>query len=161
MADGEVAPGYANGAGGKLIPVCIVHVPIRPFGKERPRSGQGNFYTPKKTLDYEDILRRAVDEELNGEGPFDDPIRLELRFMLTLPATKSKKTRLRPHNRKPDIDNATKAVLDALNPRPDKKRPERSWRGVWKDDVQVVDLRVRKDWHISEQGVTIRIWRIV
>lgn len=39
-----------------------------------------------------------------------------------------------PENRKPDVDNAAKLVMDALNKR------------AYKDDVQVTDARFRKRW---------------
>jgi Holliday junction resolvase RusA-like endonuclease len=40
----------------------------------------------------------------------------------------------RPSNRKPDVDNACKLVMDSLNTR------------AWADDVQVVDLFVSREW---------------
>jgi Holliday junction resolvase RusA-like endonuclease len=44
-----------------------------------------------------------------------------------------------PKTKKPDIDNLTKAILDALN-------------GIaWNDDAQVAQITAKKVWSIQDQ----------
>ncbi len=54
------------------------------------------------------------------------------------------------HCQRPDSDNLAKAVLDAVTD-----------SGVfWKDDAQVVDLRVTKDWSRGQPGCLMEIRRL-
>lgn len=104
-------------------------------GKGRPRFTRvGGFvrtYTPKKTHDYESLIK----ESYKGKK-YDGPLKMEIiaHFIVPKSYTKKKKTEL-PGTRymmKPDIDNIAKSVLDGLN-------------GVaWSDDTQVVEMSIKK-----------------
>lgn len=50
-----------------------------------------------------------------------------------------------PDNKRKDLDNLGKAVLDACN------------RTIWKDDSQIVDLRITKKISKENIGVTVTI----
>lgn len=118
-----------------------------PVAKARARvrvvkAGDGrsfaSAYTPAKTRKYEDVLRLAASEAMNGRPPLDGMVRVRIVARLPIPTSFSKAKRgaavsgdLRPTTR-PDVDNYAKAVLDALN------------TIVWRDDSQVIDLYVSK-----------------
>lgn len=95
----------------------------RPHAKARPRLGRGgNVYTPLTTVEWETEVK-ATALEL-GIGKMLGAVSADLLFYLPGrgPAYKAKG----------DVDNLTKAVLDALN-------------GIaYEDDIQVVRLLVEK-----------------
>lgn len=114
-----------------------------PVGKGRPRfRNAGSFvqtYTPKKTASYEQCVRMEYERQC-GAVKFDREVPLDVRILayFGIPKSKPKKTQrlmrlfqIRP-TKKPDCDNIAKAVLDACND------------VAYVDDVQVVDLQVRK-----------------
>lgn len=109
--------------------------------KERPRFGKaGNTYTPKKTRDFETAVKQAARNALKREKAqlipfFSYPVRVDLEIYDTV-AAKWKQDGHTDHfkylfpSRGNDMDNRTKAVLDALN------------RILWNDDKQVRCLRL-------------------
>lgn len=118
-------------------------VPGNPFGKERPnfaRMGQKVVtYTPQKTVNYETLVKWAYQQSAHG-ARFANRAMLDARIFMyfEIPQSTSKKERelmlkgvVRPI-KKPDVDNAAKAILDALN------------KLAYRDDAQIVDHMVRK-----------------
>ena len=114
---------------------------IEPRPKERPRvamiGGHPRIYTPKKTEEYEEAIRKAW-IKANGEDPFTGPLVLRVWLGMRIPKSTSKVNRVAMLERrirptvKPDVDNCAKSVLDALN-------------GVaYKDDNQIVTLLAKK-----------------
>jgi len=118
-------------------------VPGIPYGKQRPKfSTAGNFvrtYTPKKTLEYENMVRLCYQQAAKGYVFPDDAV-LDVRIIAyhEIPKSASKKKhaemangKIRPA-RKPDFDNCAKIICDSLN-------------GIaYRDDVAIVDAQVRK-----------------
>ena len=94
-----------------------VHGVPRP--KERPRKGaSGKFYTPAATRSYEGLVRFFAAAAAKG-CPFPTSTRLAVSLSVYW-----------PDQRRRDIDNAAKAILDACN-------------GIlWMDDSQVDELHV-------------------
>lgn len=102
----------------------------------------GNFvktYTPEKTANYENLVKVEYRRQCH-DFKFDSDVPLDVRIMAYygIPKSTSKKKHklmlfkaVRP-TKKPDCDNLCKIYLDALN------------AVAYKDDVQVVDLQVRK-----------------
>ena len=102
----------------------------------------GNFvrtYTPEKTANYENLVKVEYRRQCH-DFQFDSDVPLDVRIMAYygIPKSTSKKKHklmlfkaVRP-TKKPDCDNLCKIYLDALN------------AVAYKDDVQVVDLQVRK-----------------
>ena len=97
-----------------------VFFPIPPIAKGRPRlTRYGQAYTPKKTKDYE----KAIAEHFKGQNieKFEGPIHIKLVFQMPIPKSFTKKQRgliqegFMKYDKKPDLDNLAKAVLDALN----------------------------------------------
>lgn len=99
--------------------VFTFEIPGPPVPKERPRRGPaGNFYTPKRTVDYENTVAWAATAaklELEPGKPYG----IKLEFYMS-------------HHSK-DIDNCVKSVLDGLNRLP----------GGW-DDRQIMFMEVHK-----------------
>ena len=117
-------------------------VPGIPVAKGRPRiSTAGRFpraYTPAKTARYEDLIKIAAFDRMNGRAPFQGQLTLSVTAYVPIPKSMPKKRQreaveglVHPTTR-PDADNYAKAALDGCN-------------GVlFKDDSQVTDLIVRK-----------------
>lgn len=118
-------------------------VPGEPKGKARPRVvHKGNFtnaYTPEGTTNYETYVKwiyTNVQEPIKLSGQIEATI----KAYYAIPKSMSKKDRklveegkLRP-TKKPDADNIAKIILDSLN-------------GIaYKDDSQVVDVHISKDY---------------
>lgn len=116
-------------------------VPGKPVAKQRPkvvtRGGFARAYTPKPTVDYENLVRHTYKKEY-GSFKLDGPIEADITGIFPIPKSTSKKQKALminnniKHTKKPDCDNVTKSVLDALN------------SYAYDDDSQICDLRVRK-----------------
>jgi len=112
-----------------------------PVAKGRPKFfRRGSFvgtYTPKKTEQYGDyVLSQAF--QYRPKQPLVCPLCVVLRFFFPIPASMSKKMRAAAEgetcfmDKKPDVDNLIKGVLDPLN------------NIFWTDDKLVVDVRAEK-----------------
>lgn len=115
----------------------------QPQGKQRSRSTKsGRHYTPKTTVDYERWIREAYINQTDGLNyePLETPVVLSIIAYREIPkATSEKKRKSMVYcTTKPDWDNIGKVVSDALN-------------GIaWKDDSQIVQGKVIKNW--AEHG---------
>lgn len=134
---------------------CDFVVEGKPVGKGRPRFKRiGNFvqtYTPANTAEYEKLVRLKFQ---NAGGVItENPVKVEIVAFFTPPKSTKKKQRqemlanLILPTKKPDCDNIAKIVLDALN------------QIAYKDDSQVIDLSVRKQ-YASEAKVYVHIEEI-
>lgn len=131
----------------------MFNVDCIPVGKQRPRFRRtGKFvqtYTPKKTVDFEDQIRKAAEKAMGGMEPLETPVALYCYVRLGVYKTYSKK-RLeaclngleRP--KKPDLDNVVKAVQDSLN------------GVIYKDDAQIVSLHATKKYDMNP-GIEILV----
>lgn len=123
-----------------------------PTGKGRPRFGNGRAYTPKKTLTAEARVRQAWHDAGAQRLPDEVPLSARIDCYLTRPSTHYKRTRdlsaagrragVRPR-KKPDVDNAAKLVLDALE------------GYAYSSDAAIVGLTVAKWW--AESGEYERV----
>ena len=111
-----------------------------PQGKGRPRfTRTGHAYTPEKTKKYE----RFVAMQYHGEV-FEGALRVSIKAYCKRPMRGAGKY----PTKRPDADNIAKAILDALN-------------GVaWKDDKQVVELSITKEWAEKHEKVEVSIKRL-
>lgn len=118
-------------------------IPGSPFGKQRPRVvNKGKFstaYTPKETVNYENLVKVMYQEAAKGKRFRDDDM-LDVRIIAyyEIPKSTSKKRRklmlehqIRPTKR-PDFDNIGKIICDSLN------------KLAYRDDSAIVDAQVRK-----------------
>ena len=124
----------------------------KPQGKQRPRIlKSGHRFTPKKTTDYEQLVKLKYLEAAKGfKFEKDVPLEIEIQAAFKPPKTVSKKIRLEMledkilPTKKPDVDNIAKIILDALN-------------GVaYHDDSQVIFLRLSK-YYLEESRVLVCI----
>jgi Holliday junction resolvase RusA-like endonuclease len=113
-------------------------VPGEPRGWARARTQGARFFTDNKTRSEKQAVAAWAIEA--GARIIEGPVSVTLTAYLRIPKSASKKLRaamlanIQRPTKKPDGDNLAKLALDALN-------------GVcWHDDVQVVDLTVRKFW---------------
>jgi Holliday junction resolvase RusA-like endonuclease len=122
--------------------VICFNIPGQPQGKGRARVGKINgharMFTPSKTVAYEGLVAHVAHLAMAGLGMLEGPCSVSMDIVCQIPASWSAKKQrqallgeLRPVT-KPDIDNVEKAVFDGCN------------GVVWRDDVQVVDVRKSK-----------------
>ena len=101
-------------------------IPGKPFGKQRPRVvNRGKFstaYTPKETVEYENLVKLYYSQTAHGYM-FPDDAMLDVRIFAfyEVPKSASKKKKaamlaqdIRP-TKKPDFDNIGKIICDSLN----------------------------------------------
>jgi Holliday junction resolvase RusA-like endonuclease len=123
----------------ELVRMIAFEVAGSPRGKGRPRfvRKSGVAYTPAPTRSFENLLRAAAQDAMNGAAPLDCAVRLQMVATMPVPTSWSKKKRaqalageIQPVV-KPDVDNLLK-MADALN------------QVVFHDDRQVVEGRITK-----------------
>ena len=132
-------------------------IPGAPTGKGRPKvvkiGGFTRMATPAKTVAYEGLVAHAAQQAMQGRPLFDAAVGVNLFIDAAVPPSWSqKKQRMALAGEvlpttKPDADNVVKAVFDGCN-------------GVlWRDDVLVVDLRVRKR-YAATPCVRVEVWSV-
>lgn len=136
-------------------------VPGKAIGKQRPKFNKytKNTYTPKETRDYEDLVRQCYIAKYADKQPIPAKIPLKVSIIANYPIIKSMPKKLVKiienggafdtvrSTKKPDADNISKIVLDALN-------------GLaYHDDNQVVTLCINKCYakDDSQVGVFVKI----
>lgn len=119
----------------------IITIPGKPVGKARPRFRGAGFkvitYTPPATKKYEKEVARIYKQSA-GVLYTEIPLRVRILAKFPIPESWSKKNKekalkceIKP-NKKPDLDNIAKIILDGLN-------------GVaYTDDKQVTSLEIEK-----------------
>ena len=106
-----------------------------PIGKARPRVTRWGAYTPQKTVDYENKIKAAY-----GGRFYEGYLQMDVKAYFKIPKSTSKKKKesmlmgeIKP-DKKPDIDNVLKIVLDSLN------------KTAYKDDAQVIAASITKEY---------------
>ena len=109
-----------------------------PIGKARPRVTRWGAYTPQKTVDYENKIKAAY-----GGRFYEGYLQIDVKAYFKIPKSTSKKKKesmlmgqIKP-DKKPDIDNVLKIVLDSLN------------KVAYKDDAQVITASITKEYSES------------
>lgn len=135
-------------------------VPGEPKGKGRARSRIAKardgrqfvtHYTPKDTVEYENLVRMAAHEAMRGEAPTSHPCRVKIIAYCSIPASWSKKKQSRAlagqvfPTGKPDLDNTEKSVLDGMN------------KIVFRDDSVVCDVSKAKRYSSTPR---VEVWVI-
>lgn len=124
----------------------IVYGP--PQGKGRPRANvipttskyYVNMYTDSKTTSYEQSVAYSFYEQIGNVQPTDQNLKLSITAVFPIPKSQSQKIKeqmlagqIYP-NKKPDIDNIVKIILDGLN------------KVLYQDDKQVIELSAKKQY---------------
>jgi Holliday junction resolvase RusA-like endonuclease len=113
------------------------HVPGNPLPKQSYRHSKHGGYTPKRIKDWQQavsVTAMFAMFDLSLETQQGD-LACELVFV-------------RGDRRKVDLDNLSKAVLDAMN------------GIVYEDDKQIVDLRLRKFYSKESPGLTVKVYPV-
>lgn len=148
---------WADGAGWGDADMIAFTIPGAPQGKGRPRVGKvgahARMFTPAKTVAYEGLIAHAAQQAMAGAPLLEDAAACNVFIDAPVPASWSQKKQRAAlagevlPTTKPDADNVVKAIFDGCN-------------GVlWRDDVQVVDLRVRKRYSATP-CVRVEVWRV-
>lgn len=119
------------------------HVPGVPVAKGRPRTVvRGKFashYTPKPTVQYENLVKAQAAQAMQGRPPMEGPCALTIIACFPWPKSTTKKRRAAVDgawkDTKPDVDNVLKAVKDAMN------------GVVYRDDSQIATVTASKVLH--------------
>ena len=130
-------------------------IPGKPTGKGRPRVCRNVTYTPKETKDYETLVRTCYKQKYRDKEPIAAkiPVEVEIYAYFKIPKSTTKKQKVLIENNelfptvKPDGDNISKIILDALN-------------GLaYYDDNQVTDLTIYKQYATTDEkvGVVVNI----
>jgi Holliday junction resolvase RusA-like endonuclease len=110
--------------------------PIKPVAWQRAVHWKGRTLTPTATRRFQSQIRKM----LPGMVPFEGPLKVEAIFWYQRPKTSKRKY----PNIRPDIDNLWKSVSDAFN------------GYVWKDDAQVVVLKLEKAYSLEgKDSITV------
>lgn len=98
--------------------IIKVSIPGQPVAKSRPRFSfkSKRAYTPKKTKDYEELIKEHVKPLVQGKISGA----IEAKFIVVFQRPKYMMTKkyqdtLILHTKRPDLDNVIKAIMDALN----------------------------------------------
>lgn len=102
----------------------------------RAGRGGGFTFTPAKQRNYMAVLKDYASQALGDRPVIENAVFLRVTAVYAVPKSWSKKRREHPGHQwktsRPDADNISKIVKDALN------------TVVWRDDAQVVKLTVEK-----------------
>lgn len=109
-------------------------------GKQRPRMNTytGRAYTPNKTKNYEYLVRQLFVYKYPEFEPIVGRVKLSIIAYFELPKSISKQKEAEmlagiiSPTKRPDIDNITKIILDALN------------KFAYKDDAQIIEATIIK-----------------
>jgi Holliday junction resolvase RusA-like endonuclease len=128
-------------------------IPGEPVPQARPRaSRQGNrviMYDPPKSREYKQFVA-LIAKQHAPKIPYEGELDVHLKIYRPIPKSTSKKNRelknagIKRPIVKPDNSNYAKGIEDALN------------GIVYKDDSQIVDLRVSK-FYSDDPRVEVRI----
>lgn len=145
--------------GGFLGNEISVIMLVEPMPKLRPRfrvvRGRVFTHTPYETKVFENEVAALYLTRAKGlKFEAHEPLQVRIEFYLQHPKSFTKKKiqaiedGLFQHTVKPDLDNLTKAVLDALND------------VAWHDDAQIIDLQVHKAYSTGEGYIKINIKKL-
>lgn len=127
------------------LAVTVWGLPVaQPRHRVSCHGGFAKVYLPRDHAvhAWKDLIAQAAVEQIEKIGPMEGALRVHLDFMFPAPTRRAEGTW---RVKKPDLDNLTKAVMDALTD-----------AGAWQDDAQVAELNARKRYGAGS-GVDIKI----
>ena len=117
----------------------------QPRARAFARNGKVRMYDPATAEGWKGSIALAVQDHLPPQ-PYEGPLLLTLVFLFPRPKAHFRANGLMRedaplwHDKKPDIDNAAKAVMDAL-----------TTIGLWKDDKQVASVSMLKRYNMGAE----------
>ena len=115
----------------------IINIPVKPRGKGSVRGSGRAFFKDKQTKEYMDKVSYFMRKEWQLE-PLETAIEIKVSFnFIGNPSDEMDK--------KPDIDNCLKALLDCAT------------GIIWKDDCQIVKIYAEKVYSEVSEGTIILI----
>ena len=123
----------------------------QPRARAFARNGHVRMYDPATAEGWKGQVALAAQDYLPPE-PLDGPLLLSLAFLFPRPKAHFKSSGLLRedaplwHDKKPDIDNAAKAVMDAL-----------TTLGMWGDDKQVASVSMLKRYTMNDERAGCQI----
>ena len=133
-----------------------LNIDIKPMAKQSFRTTRsGQKYLDPSVIKYRKAIRNMAIAQMRNQKAekIEGAVNMNIVYAFRRPQSLSKKERNEidggktvPKTTKPDIDNLTKAILDALN------------GIVWKDDAQVAQINIQKIWSAKDQ-IEIEIWK--
>lgn len=117
-------------------------LPLEPVPLLRPKIFKNRMYNHKRVTDFKKRVKEFVRHDYKDEL-MTGAIEISLDFVLSKPKSVKRKY----PTVKPDIDNFTKCILDALN------------NIVYKDDAQIIKLQATKSYGLL-YGVMIKVKEI-
>jgi Holliday junction resolvase RusA-like endonuclease len=135
----------------------ILKFNVKPMAKQSFRTTRKGYkYLDASVMKYRKTLRTMARIQMREQKAekLDGAISIEILYAFQRPQSLRKKERSEidsgksmPKTTKPDIDNLTKAILDALN-------------GIaWNDDAQVAQITAKKVWSKQDQ-IEVKIMQI-
>lgn len=128
-----------------LSSTIVFSIPGMPVAKARPRRGaQGQFYTPRESIAYEEQVRAAALDalrrmNLTDDAHYEGDVQVTIVFDFTSDNEQAIVTVSPCRNglpaRRPDLDNLIKSILDGLS--------QVAGIGLLRNDRQVVLLSAR------------------
>lgn len=118
----------------------------QPQGKARPRFNGNHTYTPRVTKDYEHLVRTSYIAQCGNQMNDFNKITIKAYFEIPKSATKKERAEIiegKRINKKPDIDNIIKIILDSLN-------------GLaYADDKQITKIEASKSYTLGDPEVWV------
>lgn len=118
----------------------------QPQGKARPRFNGNHTYTPRATRDYEHLVRTSYIKQCGNQMNDFNKITIKAYFEIPKSATKKERAEIiegKRVNKKPDIDNIIKIILDSLN-------------GLaYADDKQITKIEASKSYTLGDPEVWV------
>lgn len=133
----------------------VFRIPGTPLAFARAGSNGKRRFTPRPQLNYMNLVKVTGSKAMKRAKllPFDGPLYVSLNIQYPMPKTTEAKIRKGKlaHSHKtsrPDLDNLSKIVLDALN------------EIVWTDDAIIVSMNLQKGFTIGEGYTDIQVSRM-
>ena len=135
----------------------ILKFNVKPMAKQSFRTNRKGYkYLDASVVKYRKTLRTMAIAQIQEQKAekLDGAISIEILYSFQRPQSLKKSERNEidsgksmPKTTKPDIDNLSKAILDALN-------------GIaWNDDAQVSEIKAKKIWSKQDQ-IEVKIMQI-
>ena len=119
---------------------------VKGKGRVRFVKQTGRTYTPDATAEAMERIRQAYIAAGGTKAPEGAEVSVHITTVRPLPKSRPKRIESEPDIYRPDVDNLSKLVLDALN-------------GVaWDDDAQVTELVAGKAERVRGVTETTYVW---